>query len=137
MPFFADKFHAADFDAADDGSARGTRGDQFPFGFILFSLPPFGDVGCGSEDFLAGDGRRFVLAGRKEGDVVAEAGGVDYHEVGAGADFLDPTDAVRGLRVAVELHFDFAGAPSEVANRAAGEGLDEVAEVTLGAELGC
>ena len=39
--------------------------------------------------------------------------------------------------MAVELDFDFAGAPSEVANRAAGEGLDEIAEVTLGAELGC
>ncbi len=137
MTFFADEFHAADFDAADDGSARGARGDEFPFGFILFSLPPFGDIGCGSEDFLAGDGRRFIFAGREEGDVVAETGGVDYHEVGAGADFLDPTDAVRGLRMAVELDFDFAGAPSEVANRAAGEGLDEIAEVTLGAELGC
>lgn len=67
---------------------------------------------------------------------MAEARGVDDHEVGAGADFFDPADAVGGLRVAVELEFDSAGAAREVAGCAAGEGLHEVAEVAFGAELG-
>lgn len=137
MTFFTYEFHAADFDAADDGSTGGAGSDEFPFRVILFALPPFGDIGCGSEDFLAGDGRGFVLAWREEGDVVAEAGGVDDHEVGAGADFFDPADAVGGLRVAVELDFDFAGAACEVAGCAAGESLDEIAEVAFGAKLGC
>lgn len=38
-----------------------------------------------------------------EGDVVAEARGVDDHEVGARAGLFDEGDAVGGLRVAVEL----------------------------------
>lgn len=103
----------------------------------MFAGAPFWDVRGGDEDLLAGDRGGFVLARREEGDVVAEAGGVDHHEVGARADFLDPADAVGGLRVAVELDFDLAVTAGEIAGRAAGEGLDEVAKITLCTELCC
>lgn len=70
---------------------------------------------------------RFGLACGQEGDVVAEAWGVDPHEIAAGADFLDPADAVGGLWVAVELDLDLARARGQVAGRTAGEGLREIA----------
>ena len=81
---------------------------------------------------------RFGLARGQEGDVIAEARGVDPHEIAAGADFLDPADAVRGLRVAVELDFDLPRARGEVAGRAAGESLREIAGRAGGSEArGC
>ena len=86
-----------------------------------------GGGGGRGEDFLAEDRVRFGFACGQEGDVVAEARGVNAHEVAAGADFFDPADAVGRLRVAVELDFDFAGARGEVAGCAAGEGLREIA----------
>lgn len=137
MALLTHESHASDLDAADGRPARGGSGDGFAFFFFLLAGAPFGDVGGGGEDFLAGDGGGFVLAGREEGDVVAEARGVDDHEVGACADFLDPADAVGGLRVAVELDFDFAVTAGEIAGGAAGEGLDEVAKIPFCAELSC
>lgn len=68
----------------------------------LAGFLPRGDVG-GGEDLAAGDGVGLRFAGRQEGDVVAEARRVDYHQVGARRHFFDPADAVGGLRVAVEL----------------------------------
>lgn len=97
---------------------------------------PVRDVRLG-DDFAAGDWICAVFAWGEEGGVVAEAGGVDDHEVGAGGDFLDPSDAVGGLRMAVELDFDFAGTAGEVAGCTAGEFLHEVADFAFGLEGGC
>ena len=120
LPVFPHQFHPTNFDATDDGAAGGGSGDHFTFGFCLFPGAPFGDVGRGGEDLLAGDRRGFVFTRGEKGDVVAETGCIDDHEVGARADLLNPADAVGGLGVAVELDFDFAVTACEVARCAAG-----------------
>lgn len=103
--------HGADFDVADDdrvlvvggvrvGASAGL--EEVALGFEDLARFPGGDFG-GREDFAAGDGVGLRFAGWEEGDVVAEAGRVDDHQVGAGRYFFDPADSVGGLRVAVEL----------------------------------
>lgn len=136
LAFFADVVHGTYFDAADDRAAgRGAGVDEFAGQVCGAAGLPVWDVGLG-DDFAAGDGVCAVFAGGEEGGIVAEAGGVDDHEVGAGGDFLDPGDAVGGLGVAVELDFDFAGAASKVAGCAAGEFLHEVADFAFCLEGG-
>ena len=46
---------------------------------------------------------REVLLWWGEGDIVAEARCIDNHEVGAGACFLDHSDSIGRLRIAMEL----------------------------------
>ncbi len=127
--------HAADFNPAHDRPSLTLSlflfaPSQCPlrpsFAAVASALPCL-DLGIVRHDLGAEDGVGLFLAGREEGDVVAEAGRVDDHEVGARGDLLDPADAVRALRVAVELDLDAARAARQVARRAARELLGQVA----------
>ena len=109
----------ADDDVADDlrgivdaqAQGHGGRGAGFPLlgfglgGVVGFELALVGGDLVGAEDGGAGDGVGLVLLRGQEGDVAAEARGLDDEEVGAGARFFDQGDAVGGLGVAVELLF--------------------------------
>ena len=137
LAFFADVFHGADFDVADDGPTRGGAGvDEFAGQVGGATGLPIGDVRLG-DDFAAGDWVCAVFSWREKGNIVAETRGVDDHQVRAGGDFLDPGDAVGGLGMAVELNFDLAGAAGKIAGCAAGEFLHEVADVAFSLEGGC
>lgn len=60
-------------------------------------------VGAIGDYRRAGDAIGLVALWWLEGDVVAEALGVNHHEVGAGCEFFDEGDAVNGAGNAVEL----------------------------------
>ena len=106
----------AEGDVADQwiGVGGGGVASEEDFGGLRLSFPHAGFAEGGevvfvvfdlvfAEDEGAGDGVGGVFLRGLEGDVVAEAWGLDDEEVGAGAGFFDQGDAVGGVLVAVEL----------------------------------